>query len=161
MTVPPPGQRPGYSSIWSTFGLGVLAALLLVHMALMQAEQHGATCQIVAPAASHDAPRHDLTPPWLSPTALVAALPHASASSAVATQPGQPPAPRTVLNGCPVAHAALPLLLLLLTLLGVAASGPWRANRPFRSILTPLARPFLASALPPGRRQALLQVFLR
>lgn len=158
--VAPLRQRHGNSPAWRAIGLGALAVLLLVHLALMQAERHGVACQIAAPASQEAAP-HDRSPAWLNTTAMVAALPHASASISLIAHPTTPPAPRTVLNGCPVSHALLPFLLLLMSLLWAATSGSWRAKRPVMPLRSPFAHWIPALFPPPGRRQALLQIFLR
>lgn len=138
----------------AVFACALLVILLLLHEALMVNEHH-------AVVGMHDAVATAEHRRAAAVAVLRADLDISAAHGAPAASHGDPSTPRSVLDGCPVAQAVLPLLLLLL-LLSVALLGrgsPRHTAPPARGSVG-----FLPSApappLPPGRRRALLQVFL-
>lgn len=113
----------------------LVLSLLVTHLLLMAHEPHH---------EQHIA--HEPTTIAAMSLAVMAATPH------------PPTIPHSVLDGCPVAQATLPGLLLLPLLAFALGTRAWASApatpRMWRRLHTPPA------TLSPGRRRALLQVFL-
>ncbi len=138
----------------AVFACALLVLLLLLHEALMVNEHHTI-------AGTHDAvatAEHQRAPTM---SGMRADLNISAAHDATSRSHDDPAAPRSVLGGCPVAQAVLPLLLLLLLLNVVLAGSGWqqRFGAPAHGRVASLP-PTPAPPFPPGRRRALLQVFL-
>ncbi len=137
----------------TVFACALLVILLLLHEALMVNEHH-------APVGTHGAvaTEHQRA---AAVVGIRADLDISAAHGAPAASHDDPAAPRSVLGGCPVAQAVLPLLLLLLLLNVVLAGSGWqqRFGAPAHGRVASLP-PTPAPPFPPGRRRALLQVFL-
>lgn len=138
----------------AVFACALLVLLLLLHEALMVNEHH-------AVAGTHDAVTTAEHQRAAAVAGIRADLAISAAHDATSRSHDDPAAPRSVLGGCPVAQAVLPLLLLLL-LLNVALVGSGWQQRFGTPALgwVDFPPPTPAPPLPPGRRRALLQVFL-
>jgi hypothetical protein len=138
----------------AVFACALLVFLLLLHEALMVNEHHAVVGlhDAVATAGHQRAAVGAVTRADLGVSA---------AHGAPAVPHDGPGVPRGVLGGCPVAQAVLPLLLLLLLLsVALAGRGPERHTRTPTHGAAGSLLPTPAPPLPPGRRRALLQVFL-
>lgn len=145
------GDRFGPRAV---FACALLVLLLLLHEALMVNEHHTV-------AGTHDAVAAAEHQRASAVVGMRADLNIGAAHDATARSHDDPAAPRSVFGGCPVAQVVLPLLLLLL-LLNVALAGRGWQQRFGTPALgwVDFPPPTPAPPLPPGRRRALLQVFL-